>query len=247
MSEHSKLTVFQQALLEASILDYEETKREVPGKIRVSIREKIKIKRYLRKLFKEERRQYAERLKQEEKENPPRSIFSYRIPLRKRLVLALIAVALCLVGCTAYVNRMEVANFIQEVFSDHAKVSPKDDSSNNNAPSTIETEYTLTFLPEGYEYCEEESIVNFMNINRVWKNADKYIFFYQNTLQSANYFDIERNECEVIVLENISLYYRMENGYKVFMWTDGSYVYKIEFMESFSDEIVKNLILGVKN
>ena len=72
---------------------------------------------------------------------------------KKSFVAILVAAALLLVGCTAYVYRDKVRNFIETIYEKYIHVTYNDDE--NLLGSELSEAYVLTYIPDGYELIEE--------------------------------------------------------------------------------------------
>ena len=213
------LEELKQAFLGARIRDLEEIKLAMPGKITFSRRHMHAMKRIIHG-----KTPYASH--------------------RKTLLILVAALLALLAGCTIYVTRNEIANFIEELFDDHAKVTTH--TPEENAPKTIETPYTLTYVPEGYQKAEEE--ISILKIMRYWKNSDeKQIYFEQRIITSGGYIDVENSEeYEQLIIGSNEIYFRNIDGQKTYCWTDNRYVYQLRTDEIFSTETLTSIFEGIK-
>jgi len=97
---------------------------------------------------------------------------------KKMWVAILIAAALLLMGCTAYVYRKEIKGFVMEIYKEYAKVNFSDVDL-DNVPRTVEDKYTLGYVPEGYELVEEIADFSFV-YQRFNNNAGEIVIFTQS-------------------------------------------------------------------
>lgn len=210
------LAYLKQALLEVQIQELEEILALYPDDIPVSRKHKRAMRRILR-----DRRRAA----------------------RNRIIAIVVAAALTLlVGCSVYANRRRIADFIEELFDDHSKVLTFDDS---NAKEQIEEVYTLTFLPEGYVL--ESSTANPLFCIENWVKDSEKIIFEQQLLSTRYFYDTERSEdYQLITIDTIEFYFRESVGTFQYLWTDGNYLYSIQFTEDFSEEIIMHIIDGIE-
>ena len=210
------LAYLKQALLEVQIQELEEILALYPDDIPVSRKHKRAMRRILR-----DRRRTA----------------------RNRIIAIVVAAALTLlVGCSVYANRRRIADFIEELFDDHSKVLTFDDS---NAKEQIEEVYTLTFVPEGYVL--ESSTANPLFSIESWVKDSEKIIFEQHILSMHYFYDTEHGEdFQLITMGAIEFYYRETFGTSYYLWTDGNYLYSIQFSEDFSEETVMQIIDGIE-
>ena len=122
---------------------------------------------------------------------------SVRRSRKKMWVAILIAAALLLMGCTAYVYREEIRGFVMEIYKEHADVSFSDVDL-ENVPKTIADKYTLGYVPEGYELVEE--IADFDITYQKFRNeVGESIVFWQGILNEESFVvDVERGTIDVI-------------------------------------------------
>lgn len=210
------LAYLKQALLEVQIQELEEILALYPDDIPVSRKHKRAMRRILR-----DRRRAA----------------------RNRIIAIVVAAALTLlVGCSVYANRRRIADFIEELFDTHSKVLTFDDS---NGKEQIEEEYTLTFVPEGYVL--ESNTANPLFCIEYWVKDSQKIIFEQQLLSTYNFYDTEHSEdYQLITMGTIEFYFRVSVGNYQYLWTDGNYFYILQFDENFSQEVVKQIIDGIK-
>ena len=210
------LAYLKQALLEVQIQELEEILALYPDDIPVSRKHKRAMRRILR-----DRRRAA----------------------RNRIIAIVVAAALTLlVGCSVYANRRRIADFIEELFDDHAKVLSFDDS---NAKEQIEEVYTLTFVPEGYIL--DSSSKNTLLYLETWSNASDLIIFEQQILSTQNFYDTEYSKnYQMKTIGTIEFYYRKTATSFYYLWADDYYIYSIQFSENFSQETLMQIIDGIK-
>ena len=210
------LVYLKQALLEVQIQELEEILALYPDDIPVSRKHKRAMRRILR-----DRRRAA----------------------RNRIIAIVVAAALTLlVGCSVYANRRRIADFIEELFDDHSKVLTFDDS---NAKKEIEEVYTLTFVPDGYVL--ESNTANPLFCIENWVKDSEKIIFEQQLLSTRYFYDTERSEdYQLITIDTIEFYFRESVGTFQYLWTDGNYLYSIQFTEDFSEEIIMHIIDGIE-
>jgi hypothetical protein len=150
-----------------------------------------------------------------------------------------------LAGCTIYIKRNEIANFYEEIHEKYAMVFSHE-VTNGKAPTSIEEQYTLNFIPDGYQLYSENTTT--ARVSNMWKNSNKdIIVFIQSSLSTLSIFDSDRSDSEVIEINDIQIYYRKREDSYVYLWMDERYIYKVTCSEIFSEDIIIKIIGGVKN
>ncbi len=166
---------------------------------------------------------------------------------KKWIITLLVAAAIFLTGCTVYVFREDIRDFVEEVFDKHIKVTYNDQDA-PVAPAEITENYTLTVLPEGYVLVDE-FFSPFVNTCK-WKNDENIsITFEQCVLDNANFaLDAEQGETMTINIGQYTVYYRfnaeMQEHY--YIWNDGKYAFKIFSSQKFEKNTLNQLIRGVE-
>ena len=161
---------------------------------------------------------------------------------RKKIIIAIIAAALVLLtGCTLYIYRNEIGNFIETIYQDFGNIRHKDamDESAN-----IEREYQMTYVPEGYELVSKKSRPTFV----LYEWADKegnYINFTQTLIGQAFFgFDFEDGKSEIISRYNI--YHRESNGVHFYLWENDIYVISLYSSTDLGENELIKIVDGIK-
>lgn len=167
--------------------------------------------------------------------------FSARRNIRKSLLAAVIAIMVLFTGLMSVsATRTPIIEFVKKIFPQFNEITLSPEA----APpvETIETEYTLTDLPEGYvldTYKKDE-----YRVFSVWKNkAGEEIVLTQALLDSNFSIDTEHEYKEIIM-----------NGYEACLnkyeynstltWTDGNYWFTLNVPNSLNDgltDLAKNI------
>lgn len=159
---------------------------------------------------------------------------STRRTVTKSLLAAIIAIMVLFTGLMSVAaTRKPIIEFVKKVFSQFNEIT----LSNESAPpvDTIETEYTLTDLPDGFNldtYQKDD-----YSVFSVWKNeAGEEIVLTQALLDSNFSIDTEHEYKEIIM-----------NGYEAFLskyeynstltWTDGDYWFTLNVSNRLNDEL----------
>lgn len=122
--------------------------------------------------------------------------------------------------------REAVYDFIMSIFSDHTVVTV-DSGTDAGYPETIEEEYYISDLPEGFD--EVEYMKSDLAVRRNYFNNNSYIFFLQFTKAyyrdnydnehsvSIEHYRDNKQEYQVIVAQNVITY----------IWDNGRYIISI--------------------
>ena len=119
--------------------------------------------------------------------------------------------------------------YVQALFEKYDKYIEVffDPSDIENAPSEIETVYTLGEVPEGYELKSQS--VDSYSVSFCWSaKGRRSIEFKQYILDVMGHLDNERldkEQFEILIIEEneINLYYREKYGMKVYFWNTNEY------------------------
>ena len=206
---------FGQALLEVQLQELEQICKQYPEDIPVSKRHQRAMRRILRGGH----------------------------PMRTKVIAILVAAALLLlVGCSIYIARRRIANFFEEVFDTHAKVTTEETAAEVAGLNEV---YTLTYVPEGYQL-KSSTKNNLYNIES-WTCGFSKINFEQTLLDSAHFYDMENADAfQLMTINSIELCYRYANSFHQYIWTDGKYVFKLYSSELFDTGILSQILFGLK-
>jgi hypothetical protein len=122
--------------------------------------------------------------------------------------------------------REAVYDFVMKIFSNHTEVSVDSDT-DNNYPKSIEDEYYISQLPDGFEQTDYNKTAN--SITVTYFNDDEYIFFDQYTKDVyLAEFDNENSTLESFTDEYGQEYLIQDTGYDyTFVWDNGDYIIQI--------------------
>lgn len=140
------------------------------------------------------------------------------------IIVAVIVLSVSSLSVDAVYNT--IYNFIVKTFSDHDEISYNNDS--DSYPETIEEEYVISNIPEGFELTEHHENENM--VASVYLNEDKYIMLEQ----TVKYGFILNHDNEYSTAEN----YTDENGQEYIiritdtadiavLWDNGEYIFQI--------------------
>ena len=144
--------------------------------------------------------------------------------LSRALIAAIIATLIMLTGLMSVsASREKIVEFVESVFSDHTEVQLSEDSP--ETLETIEKEYILSSVPEGFEQVQYDR--DEWGTLIVWENDNKeQLSFSQSCLDSDVSMDNE-HDFEKIKMNGYPAYiFGNENEYLI-RWTDGEYWFTI--------------------
>lgn len=122
--------------------------------------------------------------------------------------------------------REAIHDFIMNIFGNHTTVSVNSDSE-RDYPTTIEEEYEISNLPDGFELSDYNRDKG--TLFSAYFNEDKYIFFEQFVHDSySGYFDNEHSEIEYYDDESGQEYLIQNTGHDYCIsWDNGNYILQI--------------------
>ena len=160
---------------------------------------------------------------------------STRRTVTKSLLSAIIAIIVTFIGVMSVsAIREPIIEFVKKVFPQYNEITLSKDS----APpvDTIETEYTLAYLPDGFKldtYQKDD-----YSVFSIWKNeSGEEIVFLQELLDSNFAIDNEHGYREIEI--NGLKAYLMEDEYGgALRWSDGYYCFTLNVPANYKDEII---------
>ena len=163
---------------------------------------------------------------------------------KKRLIALLIAAAMVIFGgLTVYAHGDQIVRFVKEVFSSFNTVSYESDS---DVPEYIETEYTMEYVPEGYEKSSES--IDDAGVWIQWTREEgEEIIFKQGLINtSIMNNDNEHSSDEHIQIGEFTVYHiSSDTGYCSFVWTNNEYTFRIASLTPLSLEEATKMIESV--
>ena len=157
---------------------------------------------------------------------------STRRKIRKGLLAAILAIIVAFTGLMSVsATRTPFVEFIKKVFPQFNEVTLSDEAT--PPVERIETEYTLTNLPEGYEidtYQKDD-----LGIFSVWKNKNgDEIVLIQDLLDSNFSIDTEHTYEELYINDYQAYYYASQ-----LTWTDGVYWFTLGITNGDKIELIE--------
>jgi len=165
---------------------------------------------------------------------------------QRRIIAVLIAAVMFIFGGLAvYANREAIVEFVKTVFNGYSTVEYETDS---DVPETIETEYTMEYVPEGYEKTDEQ--ISLFKVWIQWTNIDEtQVIFRQYPLNQNKYgTDNEHTEIEEHILIADYSVYHVRTTYEtdIYIWNNGEYSFEISCTAYISEEEITKMIESVK-
>ncbi len=207
--------LFVKAFMEAERLDNQKMPNE--GEIKWEFSEKFE--RSMNKLVKKN-----DRIK-----------LSTRRNIKKGLLAAIIAIIVLFTGLMSVsATRTPFIEFIKKIFPKYNEITISEEST--PPVNTIETEYTLTALPQGYVLDTYQS--DEYSVFAIWKNdKGEEIVFSQNVLGSNISVDTEYNYEEVYV-NGLKAYLNTYEYNSVLNWSDNQYWFILNVPSVLNDDII---------
>lgn len=160
---------------------------------------------------------------------------STRRRMRKGLLAAIIAIIVLFTGLMSVsATRTPFIEFIKRIFPQFNEITISEEST--PPVETIETEYTLSDLPQGYVLDTYQS--DDYSVFAIWKNdSSEEISFSQRLLDSSFTIDNEHYYEELKINGHESYYVEDEYG-ALLRWTDGYYWFTIRVPASNIDNVM---------
>lgn len=160
---------------------------------------------------------------------------STRRKIRKGLLAAILAIIVAFTGLMSVsATRTPFVEFMKKVFPQFNEVTLSDEST--PPVDTIETEYTLTDLPEGYEidtYQKDD-----YSVYIIWKNKNgEEIVFFQNILDTEINVNNEYDYQELIINGHEAYLNNYEFNSSI-VWTDGNYWFRLNVPNRLKNVII---------
>ena len=96
----------------------------------------------------------------------------------------------------------------------------------DKAPDTIETVYTLGYVPEGYELVEQK--IKKTYVKTTWSNINNQnIVLVQERLSTNRNFDNENSEYDISYIEDRQIVIYQKNTQTNYIWNDDNYIYSL--------------------
>jgi hypothetical protein len=173
-----------------------------------------------------------------------RSCWKYVNSIGKRIAVIAVTIALTF-GLSMSVSavRKPVVEFFVNMYEKFVEFFYDDDVS-AKAPSTIETVYTLGYVPEGYEL--ESCNINKLYTTFIWENdAGEQITFSQSILDGSSLMDNENSNYGVLDLNGMSVACVEKYDDEYFYWNFDGYKFTLHVSRTRSYEDISKLIQSI--
>lgn len=178
--------------------------------------------------------------------NKKKLLLWYLNTTKKQAVAILIAICIFLgLSVGVYAAREPIVEFFLNVKEKFSEVFFNQEDI-EKAPKTIETVYTLGYVPEGYELSDRK-IYN-KNVKTIWKTSlGTEIIFDQSCINnSEKTIDNEDNDLEIFYIENTKIITYEKFDQRKLIWNNEKYIFSLTVPKKISSEEYKNIINSLK-
>ena len=225
------------------------TDKELSGRIRLREAMKLSDRTYLDKYppieneikYSEKYLKYIDRLIKQTKS----PFYKYFNTFGKR-VAGIAAAILIAFGCSMTVKavREPVVEFFANIYEKFVEIFFGEDDI-AKAPNTIETVYTLGFIPDGYMV--DRFYVDDYMTDMAWKNRNgDRLVLSQGILDGSFIIDTEEADYHIIERNNKKIAYSEKYGRKYFFWNSEEYEFSLTMSSHISEEEALALIDSLK-
>ncbi len=169
---------------------------------------------------------------------------SKKLSFKKKLVIAILAAALLLAGCTAAIFGNEIKGLFEEVFDTF--VAATYDEEKHSTGAIITEYYKPTYLPIGYAL--DDRIVSPTQAIYKYKDDSGNLLQFEQILTSGYgyIFDNNSEETLIVEVENLKVYYRFSSEYYHYIWNDGVYGFRLTSQYEIPINEIAMIISGIK-
>ena len=162
--------------------------------------------------------------------------------IKRTIVALLLAAALLLTGCTAYVFRKEIRDFFVMIYDTFINVTF--DRESRVDKKDIEDVYYPSCMLEGYDLVVED-IDSHIVVYEYKNHMGDMLRFNQSLLDGTDYFfDVEHGESELRQIGEYPVYYSFSSHWHYYTWNDGKYAMMLTSNTALSDETLEKLLCG---
>lgn len=172
---------------------------------------------------------------------------SSRVSVRTRLIAALVAVVLLLLGgLTVYANREAVVEFMEQIYETFTRIFFHEEQEDGEGSlDSIEEERIPTYVPDGFVMQNHQSALSGVYV--VWQKEEEYIIFNQSTIGNIYNFDNEHGDFTTIMIGDSTVYAKQDEYLNTYIWNDGIYTYSLSCTATLKFEDVGHMIQSVSN
>lgn len=170
--------------------------------------------------------------------------WKYINTIGKRVAVLMVATALTFaLSMSVSAVRKPVVEFFVNAYEKFVEFFYDEDDV-MRAPDTIETVYTLGYVPDGYEFVKTLNLYG--RVKHVWKNnISAEIVFSQYILNGDYALDKEKCEFELLNVDGTIIAYIDKYELKKFYWNNDNYAYQLAVDSSFSIEECLQMINSI--
>ena len=156
--------------------------------------------------------------------NKKKTILWYLNTTGKRVAAIFIVIGVFLgFSVGVYAVRKPIVEFFLNVKEKFSEVFFEQEAI-DNAPDTIETVYTLGYVPDGYELIERK--IKETYVKTVWRNTNgEEIIFHQTCFNISQNLDNENNDFTISYVNNMKIAIREKYNLKEYYWNSNEYAF----------------------
>lgn len=148
---------------------------------------------------------------------------NYRIPLKRRVLVALIMIILSTFGIAA--GAAAIIGFTRQEHRNHTELFAVNAL---NSPKTIEDVYYLPNVPGGYELNKQIIDSEWIHLGYIDHSTNKTLLFEQFVKYDFHMgFDNEQSSLEETSINGKIAFYYKGNNYGIVIWDNEDYILKI--------------------
>ena len=156
---------------------------------------------------------------------------------RNAAIVASLAIALLIAfGCSMTVSavRTSIVSFCVNTYNTFTEIF-FGESDIEKAPQTIETVYTLEYVPE--EYIKTQFKNSGITVETIWENeSGDSIILTQDTLNTKLTIDTEKTDFTSMNINNLQILFKDKYGKKTYFWNTDEYQFCLYIID---DDISK--------
>lgn len=166
-----------------------------------------------------------------------------RVSAKRVRIIAIVAIIALLLASCAVIYREEIGKLTVVILERYDLITHSD---NSGTPLSIEEEYELSYVPNGYDL--KDVITTENTVIRTYSNSDENnIIFNQNVVGNAHILlDNEHGNSETYKIGDLIVYFRPSSDKFVYLWNDEKYIVIISSDIKFSIDELTKIIEGVK-
>lgn len=162
----------------------------------------------------------------------------------KRIVATIVALMLVVGGgIGVYAFREPIVKFITEIKDKFVEIFFCE-ADVSEAPTEIETVYTLGYVPDGYTLESREN--KRVKATSIWGDGENEIILMQRLFSNNETLDNEESGFRILYTGDMQVVIIDKNDNKNVYWNDGEYAFELKLKNNISDEeclkIVKSII-----